>query len=60
MPSLPSHPCRSSLSPKARREPQTARPHGKVADQIPNQASQLYDRRDEGEKGVSKLHVIFS
>jgi hypothetical protein len=51
------HPCRRTLGAKGGSEAETARAHGEVADQIPDQAQQLEDGGYQGEDLAPELHV---
>lgn len=45
------HPCSNSVAAKPSGEAQAGRSHRKIRDEIPQQANQLHDRRDEREDG---------
>jgi hypothetical protein len=48
----PRHPRRRALGPERRGQPESRRPHGEIADQIPDQADQL------GEHLVAQLRIM--
>ena len=49
------HPCGHSVAAESGSEAQSRRAHGEIAHQIPHEANELDDGRDEGEAGAVQL-----